>query len=380
MKKIPFGRPFIGEEEKSAVVETLTSGWLAHGPKTKEFEREFARRVGVIHAIATSSGTTALHLALVSIDVKQGDEILVPALTHVATANVCEYQGAKPVFVDIDPMTYNIDVEKMAGAVSEQTKAILPVHFAGLPCDMDRILKLSSEYSLFVVEDAAHAIGAEYKGRKIGGIGDITCFSFYPTKNMTTGEGGMLTTNSSNVAEKASRIRAFGLEKSAYERLTSEKPWYYEVSALGYNYRMTEIAASIGLCQLSKLTIMNERRIQNARYLADGLGNLKGLIVPNVAQECLCVFHVFQLRLTRECKLQRDKLILELGKKGIGTSVYYPLPVPLMPYYRDKYHIKEEQFPASLDASRRTIALPTQPSLSEEDLEYIVRSVKELIL
>lgn len=380
LREVPFAKPLISDEELRAVSRVLTSGWLTHGPKTKQFEKEFSEYCHAKHAIATSSGTAALHVSLAALGIKKGAEVIVPALTHVATAHVVLYQGARPVFADVDPETYNIDPIEIEKRVTKKTKAIIPVHFAGQPCKMDEIIKIAKEHNLHIVEDAAHAVGAEYKGKKIGALSTTsTCFSFYPTKNITTGEGGMITTENDALARVMEMMKAFGITKSPLERILSEKPWAYEVVMLGYNYRMTDIESVIGICQLKRLDKANDKRIENAKYLTEGLESVNGIQTPIVEKNVKHVFHVYQIKVSKNARLSRNELILKLKEKRIGTSVYYPLPVPLMPFYRKLHGYREGDYPTSEAASKTTIALPCHPLLSNEDLDYIISSIKELL-
>lgn len=354
---IPIARPQIGEEEKLAVLEVLESGMLAQGPRVRAFEEAFAEYCGVKYAIATSSGTTALHVALLAHGIGPGDEVITTPFTFIASANAILYAGARPVFVDIDPATFNIAPDQIEAAITKRTKAMMPVHLFGLPADMGPIMEIAERYGLIVIEDACQAHGAEYLGKRVGSFG-TGCFSFYPTKNITTGEGGMITTNDEQVAEKCRIIRQHGARRRYYH------------DELGFNFRMTDIHAAIGLSQLQKLERFNEARIANARYLSARLQGGQPPVVPEGRR------HVFHQYTIRSSDGQRDSLIEGLKKRGIGVEVYYPVPVHQQRVYRDLgYNLT---LPEAEKAAREVLSLPVHPGLSLHDLEAIVEAVNEL--
>lgn len=303
---INIAKPIISDEEIEAVTEVLKSGMLAQGPKVDEFEKKFAEYSEAKYGIATSSGTTALHTALVAAGVERGDELITTPFTFAATSNSILYSDATPVYADIDPKTFNLNPEKIEEKITDKTKAIVPVHLYGQPADMDPILEIAEKHDLKVIEDAAQAHGSTYKGKKIGSIGDLGCFSFYPTKNMTTGEGGMVTTNDDDLAEKSAMIRAHGESKR------------YEQSLLGYNYRMTDIAASIGIVQLKSIDKFNEKRNENAKYLSEGLSDVEGITTPCVDSNVTHVFHQYTIRVSKD----RDEFKQFLTDNEIGTGVH----------------------------------------------------------
>jgi dTDP-4-amino-4,6-dideoxygalactose transaminase len=378
--EIPFARPLIDKDGIKEVEEVLRSGWLAHGPKTKEFEQRFAEYCGAKYAVAVNSCTAALHLSLKALGVRGGDEIIVPAQTHVATAHAVMYQGATPIFADVDLHTYNIQPESIAEKINRRTRGVMVVHFAGQPCEMDTIYDIANEHHLFVVEDAAHALGAEYKGSKIGSLNSAAaCFSFYPVKHITTGEGGMLVTNDEKIAEIATLNRAFGITKSTWERTTTYRPWYYEVEDIGFNYRMTEMGAAIGINQLKKIDELNKIRAKNAQFYADKLKTMKGIQLPRTMKNVKHANLFYQVLVTEASRLSRDELLIELKNKGIGTSVHYPVPVHLMPVYRNLFGYKEGYLPNAEEISKQAISLPIHPILHTEDLEYIASSLQELL-
>jgi perosamine synthetase len=352
---IPVAKPIIEDEEVDEVIKVLRSGFIAQGPKVAEFEEKFADYIGVDHAIATSSGTTALHLSLLAGGIGPGDEVITTPFTFAATGNSILYVGAKPVFVDINKETYNIDPEMVKNAVTDKTKAIMPVHLYGQPADMDQINEIADDQGLLVIEDAAQAHGAHYKEKMVGSLGDMGCFSFYPTKNMTTSEGGIITTDNHEMAENARVLRAHG-ESERYTHVV-----------LGYNFRMTDIAAAIGIVQLKKLETFNEKRIMNAKYLTEGIEKIKGIKPPYVSDDVKHVFHQYTIRVE---KSKRDELMEFLNSNGIGTGIHYPKPI----YQQTLY--KELGFTASCPeaeiASFEVLSIPVHPSLGIDELEKIV--------
>ena len=356
---INIAKPIIGDEEIEAVTEVLKSGMLAQGPKVDEFQKAFAQYSESKYAVATSSGTTALHAALKAVDVGKNDEVITTPFTFAATSNSVLYSDAKPVYADIDPKTFNLDPSKIEEKITDKTKAILPVHLYGQPADMDAILEIAQEHDLKVIEDAAQAHGATYKGKKIGSIGDMGCFSFYPTKNMTTGEGGMVTTNDEELEEKAAMIRAHGESKR------------YEQSLLGYNYRMTDIAASIGLVQLKNVDEFNKKRNENAQYLNEALSDVEGVTTPEIGENRTHVFHQYTIRVSAK----RDEFRDFLTKNEIGTGVHYPIVLYKQPYYQN-LGITGNCPEAEL-AAKQVISLPVHPSLTQDELDTVAQVVKK---
>ena len=352
---IPVAKPLIGEEEIEEVEKVLRSGFIAQGPKVAEFEEAFANYVGAEHAVATSSGTTALHVALLALGVGKGDEVITTPFSFAATGNCALYVGARPVFVDIDPSTFNLDPEGIEDAITEKTKAILPVHLYGQPARMDRIMEISQEHDIPVVEDAAQAHGAKFQDQMIGSIGDMACFSFYPTKNMTTSEGGMITTNSSKLADQARILKAHG-ERERYQH-----------SVLGYNFRMTDIAAAIGLVQLKKLNGFNQKRIENAEYLTEHLKGISCIESPFVSPQVKHVFHQYTVRVKDG---KRNDVMNYLNQEGIGTGIHYPIPIYKQELYQNLGY--NDHWSETEKAASEVLSLPVHPSLSVEELEKIV--------
>jgi perosamine synthetase len=357
---IPIAKPFIGDEEIKEVEAVLRSGFIAQGPKVAEFEEKFAEYIGTRHAVATSSGTTALHVALLCAGIGKGDEVITTPFSFAATANSVLYAGGKPVFVDIDPKTYNINPEKIEEAITDKTKAILPVHLYGQPADMDQICKIAEDHDLKVIEDAAQAHGAIYHGKKVGSIGDMACFSFYPTKNITTGEGGIITTDDDSFDKDARAIRAHG-ESERYEHVT-----------LGYNFRMTDIAAAIGVVQLKRLEEFNEKRIENAEYLTEHINSIEGIESPYVASNVRHVFHQYTVRVEDG---KRDELKEFLNNEGIGTGVHYPRTIYNQKLYEDLGYTAD--CPEAEKAAAEVLSLPVNPTLSAEDFGKIVSVLQD---
>ncbi len=356
---INIAKPIINDEEIEAVTEVLKSGMLAQGSKVDSFQKEFAKYVEANYGVATSSGTTALHTALLAAGIEPGDEVITTPFTFAATSNSILYSQAKPVYADIDPKTFNLDPSKIEEKITDKTKAILPVHLYGQTVDLDPMVEIAEKYDLKLIEDAAQAHGSTYKGKKVGSIGDFGCFSFYPTKNMTTGEGGMVTTNDEDLAEKAGMVRAHGESKR------------YEQSLLGYNYRMTDIAASIGLVQLKNIDKFNQIRNENAQYLSEGLTDVEGITTPEVADYATHIFHQYTIRVSKD----RDEFRDFLTENEIGTGVHYPIVLYKQPYYQAQ-GITGDCPEAELAASQ-VISLPVHPSLTTEELDTIIETVKK---
>jgi len=352
---IPIARPQIGEDEKQAVWAVLESGMLAQGPRVAEFEGKFAAYCGVRHAVATSSGTTALHVALLAHGLGPGDEVITTPFTFIASANTVRYVGATPVFADIDPLTFNICPEAVEAAVTERTKAIMPVHLFGLSCDMDALMDIAERHHLAIIEDACQAHGATFRGQRAGSFG-IGCFSFYPTKNMTTAEGGMITTDDDAIAERARVIRQHGMRRRYYH------------DEVGYNFRMTDVHAAIGLAQLPRLESFNEARIANAAYLN---AHLKGVITPTTPEGYRHVFHQYTVRVPGG---RRDDVVTGLRERGVGCGVYYPVPVHRQRIYADVTC----SCPEAERASEEVLSLPVHPGVKRADLGQIVKAVNEL--
>lgn len=375
---VPFGRPMLDGDEIAAVTEILRGTQYVHGPATAEFERKFAERAGSRFAIAVASCTAGLHLSLFVRDVGAGDEVIVPAMTHVATAHSVEYCKAKPIFVDVQPDTGNIDPDQMSASINGKTRAAMVVHFLGLPCEMDKICEIAKKADAFVVEDCAIAIDATYGEKKVGNFGMSGCFSFYPVKHMTTIEGGMVVVNDEQVARKIISGKAFGYDRTVGERA---KPGIYDVTSLGYNYRMNEVEAAIGIVQLSKLDRFQAARAANYEALAKALADVQEVTVFAAKRGPARSSHYcLNAILPRDNRLDRDVVVASLKKQGIGSSVHYPSAVPLFSYYREKYGHRSGQFPVAEWIAAQSISLPVGPHLQAEDPKRIADALKSAIV
>jgi len=376
---LPFHVPQIDEDEICSVVETLKSGWLTTGVKVKRFEEDFARYLGCGHAIAVNSCTAALHLALEALGIKAGDEVIIPTMTFAATAEVVLYCKAKPVLVDCQSDTLNIDVRKIEQAITDNTKAIIPVHFGGQPCDMEPILQIARARGLHVIEDAAHALPASYQGKKVGTIGDITCFSFYATKTITTGEGGMATTENAEWAARMRMMSLHGISHDAWKRYTKEGSWYYEILDPGFKYNLTDIAAAIGIEQLKKCDAFGAARKRIATAYKEGLSNVPEIHTPVCASDVQHAWHLYVIQLDLErLKINRHQFIEALKERGIGTSVHF-IPLHLHPYYRDNFGYKPNHFPHASAVFDRIVSLPIYPKMTEVDVECVLGAVRKVV-
>ena len=373
--------PDIGEEEIAEVVDSLRSGWLTTGPKTKKFEIDFSEFLGGnIEAIAVNSATSGLHLALEAVGVTTGDEVITTTHTFTATAEVVRYLGANPVFVDVDPITLNIDVKEIASAITPRTKAIIPVHLAGLAADMQPILDLAKKHNLKVIEDAAHALPTTYQGKTIGTLAsDVTVYSFYATKTLATGEGGMLVTRDPEIAKRCRVMRLHGISRDAFDRYTSTKPsWHYEVIAPGFKYNMTDLAASMGIHQLRKVKQMQEQREAIAKYYDDAFADMPLVLPAHAPVDEVHAWHLYMIRLTDDVEMRRNEFIEKMAVNGIGCSVHY-IPLHLQPYWRETYHLLPENFPASSSAYERIVSLPIYTKMSRSDRDRVVNSVRGIL-
>jgi len=376
-RKIPFGRPWITDAERQAVMDVLSGDVLTHGPQAHAFEKEFAAFIGGGHCLTTSSGMAALHLAYWQLGIGAGDEVIVTAQTHVATAHAVEVVGAKPVFADCDRATGNIDSAQIEALITSRTRAIGLVHYAGIPCDMDAIMALAGRHNLKVIEDCALAVGTRWRGKHAGLFGDAAIVSFYPVKHITTGDGGMFVTRHAELAAKVAKARAFGVDRGFAERAI---PGVYDVPTLGINYRMSDINAAIGRKQLERLTTILERRRGNFGRLKSALASLQDVSVldapgPHAENSHYCLTAVLE----GGAGQRRDALVGKLNAAGVGTSVYYPHPVPRLKYYRDKYGYDPSRYPNAERISDRAIALPVGPHVGEDDIEYIARTFAQAL-
>ena len=376
--QIAFHKPYITDEEISEVIDSLKSGWITMGPKTVRFENEFSRYIGSKHSIAVNSCTAALHLALKAIDLRQGDEVIIPTMTFTSTGEVVCYFDAKPILVNVEKETHNIDIPSIEKAVTPKTKAIIPVHYAGQPCDMDEIKQIAESYKLRVIEDAAHSLPAWYKGRKIGTIGDITCFSFYATKTLATGEGGMVTTENDEWAERIKILRLHGISKDAWKRYSSEGSWFYEVVEAGYKYNMTDIQAALGLAQLKKVEWMWQKRQEIADKYTEAFKKSEFIITPYVKSDRISAWHLYVIKLNLNAlSIDRAKFIEELKTRGIGTSVHF-IPLHKHPFYKNIFDYETKDFPAAEWIFERIISLPIYPGMTDKDVDFVIESVEDV--
>jgi len=400
---IPYGRQFIDEDDIQAVVEVLRSDWLTTGPKVEEFENAVAEQTGARYAVAVNSGTAALHCAMYAIGILQGDEVVVPAMTFAATANCVVYQGGTPIFADVDPDTLLIDPADVKIKITDRTKAIIAVDYAGQPCDYDRLKKIAKEHELFIVDDACHALGAKYKGRKIGSVADLTVFSFHPVKHITTGEGGMIVTDDENLANRMRIFRNHGINSNFREREATGS-WYYEMIDLGYNYRITDIQCAIGISQLKKLERFLKRRREVAAKYGDAFAGMPGIeplrlrsdvlpakqAVGNATHSSnlytrnpapsLHAYHLYGIQLdTESLNCKRTEIFIKLRAEGIGVNVHY-IPVHLHPFFQKKFGTKHNLCPVAENAYERIISLPLNPLMTDNDVGKVIESVEKIVL
>jgi len=372
---LPYNQPLIDDNTIKEIVHTLNSGWFTMGPKTIEFEKLIAEYIGSKYAITVNSCTAALHLSLIALGIGKGDEVITTPYTFASTGNVIVHAGAKPVFVDIKRDTYNIDPEKIRGAITENTKAIIPVHFAGQPCDMNEIMQIAEENHLWVIEDAAHAIGSEYNGQKIGTFGNTTCFSFYATKNITTGEGGAITTDDEKLADKLRILRLHGISRDAWERYFEKGSWYYQIEECGWKYNMTDIQSAMGIHQIKRVDEFTNIRNKYAKIYTDELNKIDGIIVPCEKSNSKHAYHLYPILLE---DYSRDDFINKMKEKNIGCSVHF-IPLHLHPFYQNKFKFKKGDFLNAEWVYEREVSLPLYPKMKKEDIQNVIESIKEII-
>jgi perosamine synthetase len=375
---LPFALPDTDASEIEAVAAAIRSGWITTGPQTHQFEAEFAATVGARHALAVNSCTAAMHLALEAIGLQRGDEVITTPYTFAATAEVVRYFDARPVLVDIDAHSLNIDPDLLEAAITRHTRAIIPVHVGGFPAELDAIHEIGRRHSLVVIEDAAHAFPTRYKGRLVGSLSDCTCFSFYATKTITTGEGGMICTEHDAWAERCRIMALHGISKDAWKRYTAEGSWYYEIIAPGYKYNMTDIAAAMGRAQLAKAGRMWQRRQGIAGRYNRAFSALPPVQTPYDRADCQHAWHLYVLRLNRETlRIDRSQFVEELKRRNIGTSVHF-IPLHLHPYYRGLYGYRPDDFPIAYREYQRVISLPIYSKMSDQDVEDVITAVTEV--
>jgi len=377
MQKIAFGKPIIGEEERELVLKVMESGMLVHGPYIERFEEDFKKFTGAPFAIAVANCTAALHLVYFALGIGPQDEVIVPAQTHVATAHAVELTGARAIFVDVEPLTGNIDIDKIKAAITSRTKAISVVHYLGLPVDMIKVADIARRHNLALVEDCALALGSSLNKTHVGLFGDAGCFSFYPVKLMTTSEGGMVITANEKLAAMIKRQRAFGMDKHVGER---KVPGLYDVQGLGFNYRMSEIEAALGVAQLKRVPDFLAARKRNFHLLYNSLQGLEEIEMLQSSHDGYeSSYYCLPILLKEPFACRRQEIISSLNENGVGTSIYYPHPVPLMSYYANRYGYKREQFPVAARISDNSIALPVGPHLNITSIEYIAEQTRAIL-
>ena len=381
MDYITFGKPNINKRQIKEINSTLKSGWIGTGPKVKKFEDSFSKYKKISNAIAVNSCTAALHLSLLNLDLKKNDEVLVPALTFCSTVNAIIHSNLRPVLVDVDQFTMNIDIKEIEKKITKKTKAIIVVHLAGLPCDMKSIMKIAKKYKLKVVEDCAHSIEGEYFGKPIGTFGDFGCFSFYVTKNITTAEGGMIITSKKLNAKKIKSSALHGLSKDAWSRFSDKGYNHYFVNDLGFKYNMTDLSASLGIDQINNIDSLWKKRKKIWDLYQKNFNKLDVILPYNSFKDLKHSYHLFTLRINNKnnkAKLNRDKFIRLMHEKKIGTGVHY-LSIPEHPYYKAKFKWKVNDYPISKKIGRETVSIPLSPFLKKKEIKYIIENVKEIL-
>ena len=376
---LPFHRPSLGTEEEAEVLDTLRSGWLTTGPKTHRFEAAFARYVGARHALGVTSCTAAMHLGLVALDIGPGDEVITSPITFPATANVVVHVGATPVFADVEPGTLNVDVDRIEAQVSPRTRAIMPVHFAGHPCEMDALMRVAQRHGLAVVEDCAHTIEATLRGRRVGSWGDVGAFSFYATKNITTGEGGMLVTSKAALAERVEVLRLHGISRDAWKRYGLEGYKHWETLSAGFKYNMSDLQAALGLAQLPKLETFWDRRRTITKAYDDAFASMPEIGRLEVKDDVQSSHHLYVILLrTERLSRTRDEFLDALQRENIGVGVHFRA-LHLHPYYRDRFGFKPGQLPAAEYASDRLLSLPLYPGMDDQAVEDTIAAVRKVV-
>ncbi len=376
---LPFHRAWLDDDEINEVVDTLKSGWLTTGPKTHRFEEDFKEYIGCKHALGLNSCTAGLHLSIAAMEFPEGSEVITTPMTFPATANVIVHERLRPVFVDIEPGTLNIDAGKIEAKITGKTRAIFPVHFAGHPCDMDAIAEIARKHNLMVFEDAAHALETSYKNRKIGNLGNLTSFSFYANKNITTGEGGMLTVNDDELADKTRILRLHGLSKDAWKRFGKTGFSQWELLAPGYKYNLTDIAASLGIHQLKKTKKFFDLRKRYSEMYNEGFKDTPEIETPVIKDYAQSSYHIYIIALRLErLNVTRDQFLNEIQARGIGVAVHY-VGLHLQPFYREEFNTKPTDCPVATDYSQRVLTLPLYPKMSVEDVSRVIEVVTELV-
>ena len=376
---LPYAHQWFDQKEIHKVINVLKSEWVTTGPIVREFESKFANYVDAKYAVSVNSGTAALHISCLSLGLKPNDEVITTPFTFIATSNAILYCGAKPVFVDIEPDTLNLDPNKIKKSITRKTKGIIPVHFAGHPCEMDEIRYIAKKYGLWILEDAAHAFSAKYKKNKIGSLSQSTIFSFHPVKNITTGEGGMVATNDSKFYQKLMMYRTHGIQKDAWTRKGSRGDWYYNMELLGYRYNMTELQAALGICQLAKIGMFQKRRRIIVNKYNKEFSKLSEWMLPVERKHVISSWHLYILRQSPNFSRQvtHNQLIRAIRAENVGVQLHYK-PIYYHPYYKKRFHIKKGSFPVCEDNYRRIITLPLFPKMSIKDAGDVIRSIRKV--
>jgi perosamine synthetase len=380
MAYIPYGKQCIDDDDINEVVKTLKSGWLTQGPKIKEFEESICKYTGAKYAVAVANGTAALHLACLAAELGTGDELITSPISFVASSNCALYCGATPVFADIDPKTYNIDPKEIKKKITSKTKIIVPVHFAGQPCELEKINKIAKDNNLIVIEDACHAIGSIHKGRKIGACdySDMTVFSFHPVKTIATGEGGMITTNNEKLYKKLILLRQHGINKDPKELSKNEGPWYYEMQILGYNYRISDILAALGITQMRKIDKFVKRRQEIVRKYNQAFADISWVKTPYEETENLSTFHIYVLQIDFDkINKSRSQVMTELKENNIGTQVHY-IPIYRNPYYEKKFGFNYNDYPEAENYYQKALSIPLYPLMTNEEVSFVIDKIKNL--
>ncbi len=376
---LPYGKQSLDKREINEVIDTLKSDWITTGPKMRLFEEKFRNYIGSKYAIAVNSGTAALHISTSAIDINPSDEVITSPLTFVASANCIVYRGGTPIFADIKRDTYNIDPEEIKKRITPNTKAIIPVHFAGQPCEMDEIFEIAEENGLYVIEDAAHAIDAEYKGEKIGNLSDLTIFSFHPVKNITTAEGGMVTTNNDELYEKLLMYRTHGISKDAVKRFGKSGGFYYDMQYLGYRYNLSELHAALGIHQLDKLNSFQKRRRKIVEMYNNELPKIEGIHIPFKKEDVKHSWHIYVIQLNLESlKVDRDQIFKALRAENIGVNVHY-IPVHYHSYYKEKFNLSKGILPNVEWIFPRILTIPLHHSMTNKDVEDVINALKRVL-
>lgn len=378
-KFIHFAQPLFGKEEKKEIIDALDSGWVTLGPRTREFEEQFAKYTGAKYAVGVTSCTAALHLSLIAAGIKPGDEVITTIFTFAATVNTILQVGGKPVLVDIDEKTLNINPDKIEEKITNKTKAIVPMHYGGQSCDMEKIMKIAKKYKLVVIEDAATAIGTEFKGKKVGNIGDLTCFSFHPIKNISTGDGGMITTNNKEYYERLIPLRLHGMNKDAWKRHTASGSWKYDILEPGFKYNMSDVQAALGIWQLKKLNNFIKIRERYAKIYDKELEKIDLITTPFVSTKGKHARNLYTIRVDiADLTIGRDTIVDLLKEKNIGVSVYY-IPLYDFTYYKKHLKLKEKDFPIASGVYKNMMSLPLYPKMQREEVLYVCNTLKSII-